>query len=336
MSWIKDNKFVVALGSGTVVGVILIFLAGAKEGTRYTQAKEGFDTTAAEASSFESLAVYPRSENVDGKRKALVEYRQATESLQAAFENFRPKELKNVTPQELTNQLKAVNAEVRKALGEAGTKVPDAFFCGFENYQTSLARGNATGILKYELEGIKTLVLALAKAGPTELKNFHRPALTEENGAEFAPQAAAVARPLPFEITFTGPEKAMRAFISALVKQPSYYFVIRSIAVTNSKKEPPRASDARFDKPAAAAHAAANDNFGGGFVLPSEDLKGDSKTDPKSDLKKPVVAAPAPAAPAVEDNSSRILAQVLGNEEVQVFLRLDLMQFLPARKLPQL
>ena len=258
-----------------------------------------------------------------GKRKALLEYRQATESLQAAFGKYRPKELKNVSPQEFTNQLKAVNEEVRKTLVDAGTKVPDPFFCGFENYQTTLARGNATGILHYQLEGIKTLILALAKASPSELKNFYRPPLAEEDGREPASQGADVARPLPLEITFVGPEKSLRTFLSELIKLPSHYVVIRSLAVTNSKKDPPRAADAKFDKPPAAAHAA-TDVFGGGFVLPSEE--------PKAASKKPA-AAPAPA-PVVEADSSRMLAQVLGNEEVQVFLRLDLMQFLPAKKLP--
>ena len=71
MSWIKDNKFVVVLGGGTLVGVILVFLIGSRESSRYNQAKEEFDVTAAEATSFESLALYPRSENADGKRKAL-------------------------------------------------------------------------------------------------------------------------------------------------------------------------------------------------------------------------------------------------------------------------
>jgi hypothetical protein len=37
-----------------------------------------------------------------------------------------------------------------------------------------------------------------------------------------------------------------------------------------------------------------------------------------------------PSAPA----AGRILSQVLGMEEVQVFVRIDLMQFLPPAKLP--
>jgi hypothetical protein len=40
------------------------------------------------------------------------------------------------------------------------------------------------------------------------------------------------------------------------------------------------------------------------------------------------------AAPAAAD-SSRILNQILGKEELQVFLRMDALQFLPVKALPE-
>lgn len=336
MSWIKDNKFLVALGSGTLVGLILVFLVGSKGATRYQQAKEDFDVSAAEVKDFESRKLYPRQENCDGKHKALAEYRQATESLQTAFAGFRPKDLKNVSPQDFTTQLKAVDEEIRQACEDSGTKLPDPFFCGFENYKTSLAKKDATGILEYELAGIKQLMLALAKSDATELKNLYRPMLPEEGGREYKPQDSDVARPLPLEITFSGPEKAVRAFFSALLKLPGQYVVIRSIAVTNTKKDPPRASDAKFDRPAAPPSTAVDEVFGGAFVLPGEEPKTDDKTIGPGTTPKtigPGTTPPLTPAPAVAD-SSRILSQVLGNEEVQIFVRLDLMLFLPAKKLP--
>jgi hypothetical protein len=354
MSWIKDNKFVVALGAGTLVGTILIFLAGSKGAARYLQAKEEFDATSAEVTSFEGRALYPRSENCDGKSKALDEYRQATASLQTAFDAYHPKELKNISPEDFTNQLKAVNEEVRKVCEDERTKVPEPFFCGFENYKIGLAPGNATGILNYELSGIKTLICALAKSGATELHNFHRAPLPEEDGREYKPGKFEVARSLPFEITFTAPEKSARAFLSAIIKQPGYYVVIRTVSAANTKKEPPRSSDAKFDKPAAPPPAAPDGIFsGGGFVLPptEEPKVDDKKTAPGTAPAPAPGTAPAPApgtapspppatappaatpAPATGE-SGRILSQVLGHEELQIFLRLDLMQFLPLKKLP--
>jgi hypothetical protein len=321
MNWIKDNKFLVMLGAITLVGAILLFILGSKGGSRHEQAKEEFDLAASEASSYERLALYPRPENRDGKIKALDEYKEAASGLQAAFEPYRGKELVNVSPQQFTDRLKEVNDEIVKAFADTGTKLPDEFFSGFERYRTELARGGATGILGYQLEQARILMLALAQAGASELKNLHRPGLPEEEGRTHETQPDHVARPMTFEISFIGPEKSVREFLSTISKPDPQYVVIRTLRISNAKKDPPRAADAKFDRPAPAQPAAA-DIFGGAFALPTEEAAEEGET-----------AAPA-APPAPKADSSRILAQVLGNEELQVFLRLDVMRFLPAKKLP--
>lgn len=325
MSWIKENKFLAILCGGTLAGVIVLGVVGFQGSTSYDNAKEKFDASAGEASSFEKLALYPKTENKNEKSKALGEYAKEVESVQAAFAPFRPQEIKNITPQEFTDRLLAANAEVREAFEEAGTVVPEPFFVGFERYRTTLAPGTTTGILDYQLTAIKKLMLDLAKAKPAELKNLHRPGLPEEESQPYAPSAATVARPLPLEITFTGPEKSAREFLSSLVKPGDQYFVVRVLRISNLKKDPPRAEDAQFDKPTAEKSGApVADPFAGGFVLPGDEA-------PAAPAPE---EAPAPAgAPKVAD-SSRTLAQVLGNEQIQVFLRLDLLEFLPSKKLP--
>ena len=322
MSWIKDNKFMVALGGGTLAGAILLYVVGSQGSKHYDEAKEQFAAAAAEAAAFEKSALYPTVENKNEKSKALGDYAKAVESIQTAFTPFRPKEIKNITPQEFTDRLLAANTEVRKAFEESGTTVPEAFFVGFEKYKTTLATGSTTGILDYQLGSIKSLMLSLAKAKPTELKNLYRPLQPEDDGQAFAPPPAMTARPFPLEVTFTGPEKTAREFISSIVKLDNQFIVVRSLRITNMKKEPPRAADAQFDKAAAKPAAAAADPFAGGFVLPGDE--------------KPAAATPektaTPAAAPKAADSSRILSQVLGNEQIQVFLRLDLLQFLPAKK----
>ncbi|MEO8614478.1 MAG: Amuc_1100 family pilus-like protein [Luteolibacter sp.] len=325
MSWIKDNQFMVALGGGTLAGVALLFYVGSGGEKRYESAKASYEEAASQASGFESLPLYPTNQNRDGKQKAIDEYRKSVESIQTSFEKFRPTDIKDVSPQDFTNQLKETNGEIRKAFEEAGTTVPEAFFAGFEGYKASLARPNATGMLNYQLKAIRTILLELAKAKPSEFRNLYRPNLPEEDGQTFAPQANAVVRPLPLEITFVGPEKSAREFLSTIIKPANQYVVIRALRITNTKKEPPKAADAQFDKPAAAKPAAADTAFGGGFVLPGDDAQPAAGT--------PEKAAATPTAPAAGD-SSKILAQVLGNEQVQVFVRLDILEFLPVKKLP--
>lgn len=321
MSFLNKNKFAVALGGGTLIGAAALYFLGSSGASRYEEAKVRFEEASTQALGFEKLALYPKSENRDGKKKALDEYRKSLESIQSAFQTFRPTEIKDISPQDFTNRLKAADVEIRKAFEDSGTKVPDAFFVGFEGYKTSLARANSTGILDYQLGAVKKVLLSLANASPSELKNLHRPTLPEEEGTAYVPAANAVARPLPLELTFVGPEKSARDFLSSIVKPTDQYVVVRAIRVANAKKDPPRASDAQFEKPANAKGAAAADAFAGGFVLPGEE--------PAATTPVESAQAKAPAA-----DSSRILSQVLGNEEIVVFVRLDVLQFLPAKKLP--
>ncbi len=323
MSWIKDNKFIAGLAGGTFLGVALLAFLGIKGLGRYEAAMEKFAAASEEVGAMEKLPLYPKTANKDGKTKALAEYARSLETLQTAFEPYRSKQVTNVSPQEFTTALLAANAEVSKAFEEAGTTVPELFFLGFEGYKTTLAPANTTGVLKFELSAITRLMLALAKAKPTALKNLHRPILPEEEGQTYTPPGAAVARSFPLEITFTGSENAARQFVTSLASSENQLVVIRSLRVTNEKKDPPKAGDAIFDKPADEKSAAGDGGaLDGGFVLPGDEA--------------PVADAPAAEskpAPKAAD-TSRILAQVLGSEKIQVFLRLDILEFLPAKKLP--
>jgi hypothetical protein len=309
MNWIKENKFIAGLIGGTLGGMLLLLFVGLHGSGNYQKAKEEYDAAAADVTSFEGAALYPTTENKDAKSKALGQYKQLVATLQSTFDAYRPKEIKNLSPQEFTDSLLAANAETRKAFSENGVGVPEAYFLGFEKYKTSLAPSETTGILGYQLASVKNLMLALAKAKVTDLRNLYRPSLPEEDKQAYAPQDDTAARSFPLEITFTGPEKSVRDFLSAVSNPANQYAVIRSMRIGSMKKESPKAEDAQFDKTADAAP----EDGSGGFSLPGE-------------------TGGTPATKAAD--TSRILSQVLGNESVQVFLRLDLLQFLPAKKLP--
>lgn len=324
MSLMQDNKFLVALGGGTLVAAIALYFVGARGGKHYNEAKEQYDAAAGEVSQFERLPLYPKQENRDGKSKALDEYKKSVEAIQAAFKPYRIETPANISPQEFTNHLLAANTEIRAAFDASQAVVPEAFFVGFETYKARLASGNATGVLDYQLGGIKKVLLELAKAQPTELRNLCRPPLPEEEGKPYTPAPTDVSRGFPLEITFIGTEKSARDFLSAIEKTGDQYVTIRTLRISNEKKDPPRAADAKFEKPAAPKAATPSGGAFGGFVLPGEEAA------PTPEPAAPA-AAPAPAKPA---DGGKILAQVLGEEKVQVFVRLDLMQFLPEKKLP--
>lgn len=325
MNWIKENKFLAMLCGGTLLGVILLLFIGSRGSGRYSTALEQFQTAADEATGFEKSALYPKQDYQAAKNKALDDYRQELGQLQKAYQPFRPEEITNVSPQEFTDHLIKVNEETRKAFEDNGVSVPEPYFVGFERYKTSLASKETTGILGFELAGVRKLMLSLAAAKPKELRNVYRAEIPEETGKAFE-AGDAVARFFPLEITFVGPEKSVREFITSVTKLDEKYAVIRTLRISNEKKDAPKAADAQFEKPAAKADAG-SDLFSGGFVLPGEEPAAGEQP------KAADAAAPAEAAPPAGDSSGRILSQVLGNENVQVFLRIDLLQFLPAKEL---
>jgi hypothetical protein len=332
MSWIQDNKFIVVLSGVTLAGAAALAFVGIRESSRYTAASERYQEATSKAESSVNLPLYPTQANRDGKAKAVADYRESVGGLQTAFGKFRPEPFQNIAPQEFTTRLKSVNTEVRAAFEAAKTTVPEAFFSGFEGYTDTLARENATGLLDYQLGAAKEMLLALAAAKPTALVNLHRPRLSEEDGTAWVGGATEAARPLPFEITFSGPEKAAREFLSALAKSDKYYYVIRTVRIANEKKTPPLSADAKFDPVAPPPTSGAAPASGPAFALPDA---------PAVDAAAPAAAAPAPAAPEPAApaepaaDSGRILSQVLGNEDVQVFVRLDVLQFLPVKELPK-
>ena len=327
MSWIQDNKFLVGLGGITLAGAAALVFVGMQQSSRYTAALEGYQEASTKAEDSVSLPLYPTTANRDGKAKAVADYREAVNGLQNAFGKFRPEPFQNIAPQEFTTRLKAVNDEVRAAFEASKTTLPDAFFSGFEGYTGTLARENATGVLNYQLGAAKEMLLALAAAKPAALVNVHRPRLSEEDGTEWKPAPTDVSRPLPFEVTFTGPESSAREFLSSLAKSSNYYYVIHTVRIANEKKTAPLSADAKFD-PIAPPPAASDASSAPAFALPD---------DPAAPAA-PAAPAPAPepaAAPEPVADTGRVLSQVLGNENVEVFVRLDVLQFLPVKELPK-
>ncbi|MGA0845308.1 MAG: Amuc_1100 family pilus-like protein [Luteolibacter sp.] len=332
MTWIKDHQFPIALASITSVGVAVFAVIGLQASSRYSDAKDSFDAAASEAAGFERLPLYPNQANRDGKRKAVEDYKATIEEIQQAFEKFRPEQLESLSPQAFTNRLKELNDELIKAFADSNTEVPEEFFSGFEVYRTSLPNGNATGILKFQLDALRNILLSMAQSGPSKLVNLHRPQLAEEKGNPWQAADGQLARTLPLEIALTGTESSLRQFISALAKPQGTLAVIRTLRISNTNPKPPMASDAKFaDKPSSVSGPASQEfpEMSDIFVQ----LEGDSEEEDSAETNAEPDAAP-PAPPIEPADSGRILSQVLGNEEVHAFIRLDLVLPLPPQNLP--
>ena len=321
MSLKKDSKFVVGLSAATIVGAGLLYWIGSNGQAKYEEASATFEATKQELSSLEMVNPYPTTENRDAKKKAIKTTKDQLQKLQEAYKPYVVESYKNLSPEEFANRLKTVNQELKEVLEAKKLRVPSGFYCGFESYQSQMANGKATGVLDYELESIRQLIVGLANSGATELVNLHRVRLDEEDqGKPFEAKSGQVAQVLPVEITFTGHESSLRDFLSSLHGMKDRFVVARVVKVLNSHPDTPRVTDVQFEKAAAAVEAEHADS---GFVLPGEAAK------PKAPEAKAASAESEKVVPG-----ERKLLQVLGKEEVQVFVRLEIMRFLPVKDVP--
>lgn len=345
MNWIKSNPFVAGLIGVTILLCGVLFFLGSKWSGKYDTAKAGFDEASQSVVNSERTPLYPTDDNRNGKQKALGEYRESVDELRKLFDGYRPEKTENISPQAFTDRLKAASNEVAGAFGK-DVELPENFFLGFEEYSNRLAPTGATGMLLHQLDGIRTALTGLAAARPSSVIKVYREPIPEERGGNYKPAPNDVARYLSFEVTFKGSESSAREFLSSLGATESHFLVVRCLKIQNERDTPPTVSDAEFEPTAAEAApaaAAANpfgfDNF---FEAPAEDpAAGDADAPaegpPPAEGAEPGIeeGAAVAAPPAEELDSSRILAQVLGGEELIVFVRFDIALFLPTKDLPK-
>lgn len=343
MNWIKQNTFLFGLAVATLVGALILWFLGSSAANRYDAAKEEFDEALQDAAVYERLDPYPTQDNLQSKQAELKKYSDQVRVLQDAFGAYRPGELEIITVQKFSENVKAANRETRKAFGK-DAELPEDYFVGFEAYRSRLDAGNATGILNHQLTVVKKLIMNLAETGEIKLINVNRPKLPEEEGKDFKPEKGQVTRELPLELVFEGPEAAVREFLNSVVNDQEHFLVVRSLRIVNNKQQPPRLADAKFDgrrrgAGGAAAAPAANPvpNFDELFAPDPEPEQEAPAEGGDEEAPAPADGVPAPAPPApapVLDDDSRILYQVLGEEDIQVFVRIDLILFLEAQELP--
>lgn len=332
MDWIKNNPFVAALSGGTLIICIVLFIVASNAGSKFDEAKEGFDTAYSQVSKSERIPLYPEASNRDAKKKALDDYRESIVELRSLFDDYRVDEIERISTQEFTARLKAANEEVKTAFNAVDCELPEDFFMGFERYRNLLAESEATGVLNYQVNALKHALLDLADAIPSELISIYREPIPEESGQKFEVGENQVARKFGYEVAFRGSEQSARKFISALGDVDPYYYVVRTISIKNEKDIPPRVSDAEFKITAAERNIEAAPSFEQDFFsdFATEETDDTQEEAVVEDTVEEVVEEPEPAV-----DSTRILAQVLGGEELIVFVRFDLTLFLPTEELPK-
>ncbi|NNC88971.1 MAG: hypothetical protein HKN82_10985 [Akkermansiaceae bacterium] len=325
MDWIKENKAVAGLGIVTLLVAGGLYFLGSSWASKQEEALLAFEDNRNQLQRLESQAPYPDKAHLDETRKKVTEYRGRVEGLQKSLLTFRPKSFEKIPPADFSNRLNDANGKVKALYTERGIEFPDDWQLGFESYTGAPPEAEATAFLNYELEAMVWLYTQLAQAGPAALLNVVRQPLPVEEGKPMdGGKDAAPYFSLPIELTFRGREAAVRRFIAGLVDSDAYFFTIRSIRIQNDKFESvPEKDDVEFkEAPAASPFGGAFDNF----VVPD-----DLAPVPEEGAPAEGEAAPAeeavPPPPEEEAGGERVLGQVLGAEQLNVHLELELLLF---------
>jgi hypothetical protein len=321
----SDKRFLTILGSITAVCVSGLAAWAFQSSSKYDAAKEQFDGVKTQIESMESLPLYPTEENLEAKKVSLELYKKSSADLQSKLLTYRPLEIKNVEPQEFTDNLKKATASAKAAYAKNGlsadssrNNLPNSFFLGFETYSGALAQRDATGLLNYQLGALTELNLSLAAANPERLINIHRPAFPEESNEKYVATTGNVLRSLPVELIFSGSEQTLRAFVNSIIASKNYYYVIKTLRITNQKQIAPKAQDAEFKQE----------------TLEEPTSTGSEELPSPEDFAVGAEKKVEPAPKLTEKQTGQILKQVLGQEKINVFMRINIELFDANVKIP--
>ena len=334
--WIKNNKFEALLLLVVIMVAVAAVLFGRGKGELYEDERASYQGHVQAVTGLKGKRPYPTSENAKNFESQIDDYEGVVDGLRDKLLSYRPDTLGKVATDKFIENLNAARAEVTRMFDARRIEYPgDKFYLGFEIYTEKVPKGEATAQLDYQLGAMKSLFGIVADARPSALLNVHRAELpvekdkveetSKKKGGTSKGSRAKEASPyerLPVEVTFRSTEPVMRKIISDLVSHEDYYFVVRSLRIQNEKlgKAPSR-EDVKFEGPAEEPEPEPDESF-----EPFEDvLPPDDVIDPVDPEEAVDPVDPGPVVAGGEGR--RILGQVLGAEQIDVLLEVDIILF---------
>lgn len=333
MTWFKENKFLGGLIVVTGLLAALIIYLGLQFSSSLEETLQEVEAAEKKDKDNRTLDPFPTPENAEAKKDSLKVLLEDARKMQEIVLAYRPESVENIPLTEFSAGLSKSVEEI-KGLFDDENALPERFNLGFETYAGGPPKENATGVLNYQREAFDWMFRELNTAGIKRVVNLHREKLPAESGVDWNDDVAmktfnnprgsrAKARPkkgssrgrrapkpevlpeiahrMPFELTFQGPEAAVRRFLENVANSDKYFVEARIARIKNEAPVPEK-------KKAKATKSDDSAAFG--------PIEGD---EPEGD---------APA--------SQILDRVSGGENLTVFLRAEVLLFKDGQKFPEL
>ena len=265
MKWFQQNRwlgtFLIAVGICVLFAGILLYSTRA----RWSNARQTFDTAAAERSRLQRLDPFPDDANY-GKLKIHLE------NYGAALDKFKEELKKEVvpTPPLAPNEFQSrLRQAVIAALNRArlnNVKLPDKFQLGFDEFTTAMPKTAVAPLVGQELSQIQVLINILLDAKVDAVTSFHRAPLPEEQRLSITPTPAPSPGSKPVvtkasvptllernvvDLTFKAAPSAVRKVLNEIAGSTGQFFIIRTLYVHNEKDKGPPHEKTAEAKPSA-------------------------------------------------------------------------------------
>ena len=256
MNWVKENKFLTGFLAVLVIGLGILGYEVYSASSAYDEAANQYTSKASEYNRLRHLAPYPDKKVLDALTAQKAEAAAAISAFQA---DLAKKEfpVESISPEKFQDRLKAAVSEVRAKAAEAGVRLPEKFFLGFEVYEGRPPAAEAAAPLGRQLKAIEWVVNQLIASKVTELRELKRPELAEEKaktgaakgrneraGADRGERPGKGRQDLvtkhPFDVVIICRQNLLASVLNTVTgpKAPQFY-IPRLIRVRNEKEKAP-------------------------------------------------------------------------------------------------
>jgi len=243
MNWAKENPFLTGF---IVISAVVIGGLGYYAFTNYstyTELQAAYDTEVQKLHALQNRTPFPNEENLKQVVDSQKAYEAAVQELRKSLQELELPLNPDVSPQQFQDELRKAVSSAQAKAAEAGMRLPEDFYLGFNNYSSGLPRPEAVPHLARELRAIEAIFAGLVEAGVESLDQFVRTPLEIEGESRSRPggggSGGGGAKPLTkdlLDLTFTAEQGRVRLAVNSLLNSPQFA-IIRAIRIQNSSPQ---------------------------------------------------------------------------------------------------
>jgi hypothetical protein len=255
MNWFQQNR---SLCMALIAFGICLLFAGSlfyRARGKWSDARQAFDTAAAERSRLERLDPFPNHANYQKLKVYLENYGAALDKMKEELKK-EVAPAPPLAPNEFQSRLRQATIATLNRAHVNNVKLPDKFQLGFDEFTTALPKTAVAPLLGQELSQIQMLINILLDAKVDSVTSFHRAPLPEEQRLSITPTPAPSPGSKPpgtkasaptllernvVDLTFKAAPSTARKVLNEIASSIGQFFIIRTLYVRNEKdKGPPR------------------------------------------------------------------------------------------------